>query len=140
MNAIVLAHHGGPEVLQLSEIAVPRPEQHQVLIKHAAIGVNTGTLAIFGLSSGNVPPFDINRMSGITGASSKGSLFLAWPTLNDHTAKRADLLWRARAVFEAVGTGQLQTHIADILPLAEAAQAHRSLEERRIAGKFLLRP
>jgi hypothetical protein len=35
-----------------------------------------GHLVLFGLTNGSVPPFDINRLSGITGSGNRGSLFL----------------------------------------------------------------
>jgi NADPH2:quinone reductase len=37
-----------------------------------------GMLVVYGQSSGAVPPFDINRLSGITPGSGRGSLFLTW--------------------------------------------------------------
>ena len=99
-----------------------------------------GYMVVFGLSSGPVPAFDINRLSGITGSGNKGSLFLTWATLSDYAAKREDLLWRARDVFEGVGKGELTVHIAGTFPLDEAADAHRLLESRQIGGKVLLIP
>ncbi|MGQ0601657.1 MAG: quinone oxidoreductase family protein [Anaerolineales bacterium] len=99
-----------------------------------------GHLVIFGLSSGNIPPFDINRLSGITGAGNKGSLSITWPTLNDYAAERADLLWHANSVLDWVGDGTLTVHVAAKLPLSQAAEAHRLLEGRQVAGKVLLLP
>ena len=99
-----------------------------------------GYMIVFGLSSGPVPPFDINRLSGITGAESKGSLFLTWATLNDYAAKREDLLWRARDVYDWIAEGSLKVHIARTLPLTKAAEAHRLIESRQVAGKVLLLP
>jgi NADPH2:quinone reductase len=97
-----------------------------------------GHMIVFGLTSGPVPAFDINRLSGITGSGNKGSLFLTWATLNDYAAKREDLLWRARDVLRWVGEGALTVHIADTFPLIEAESAHRLLESRQVAGKVLL--
>src|SRR5437764_6314049 len=48
-----------------------------------------GTLALFGQSSGAVPPFD----AGILNA--KGSLFLTRPSLAHYVLTREELLWRA---------------------------------------------
>lgn len=39
-KAIVVDHHGGPEVLRLREIALPPPARGEVRVRHAAIGVN----------------------------------------------------------------------------------------------------
>jgi hypothetical protein len=46
-------------------------------------------LALFGASSGPVPPFDLIQLSG------KGSLFVTRPTLWHYIATRAELEWRA---------------------------------------------
>lgn len=99
-----------------------------------------GHMIVFGLSSGPVPAFDINRLSGITGSGNKGSLFLTWATLSDYAAKREDLLWRARQVLEWVGEGSLAVHIAGTFPLDKADEAHQLLESRQIGGKVLLLP
>jgi NADPH:quinone reductase len=39
-RAIVISRHGGPEVLELTEVDVPLPGSGEVQIHHAAIGVN----------------------------------------------------------------------------------------------------
>lgn len=39
-QAIRFHHHGGPEVLQLEEVAISSPGPGEVLLQHAAIGVN----------------------------------------------------------------------------------------------------
>ena len=99
-----------------------------------------GHMIVFGLSSGPVAPFDINRLSGITGSENKGSLFLTWATLSDYTAKREDLVWRARDVLNWIAEGVLTVHIAHTMPLTEVAEAHRLLEGRQVAGKIVVRP
>jgi NADPH:quinone reductase len=53
-----------------------------------------GFMVVYGLSSGLIPAFDVNRLSGITGSGNKGSLFLTFATLNDYAARREDLLRR----------------------------------------------
>ena len=91
-----------------------------------------GLMALFGQSSGPVPPFD----PGILNA--KGSLFLTRPSLMHHVATREELLWRAGDVFNWIAAGKLKLRIDHTYPLADAAAAHRDLEGRRTAGKLLI--
>jgi NADPH2:quinone reductase len=91
-----------------------------------------GLLALFGQSSGAVPPFDPNVLNG------KGSLFLTRPSLGFYLATREELLWRASDVLGWIERGKLQLHIHKTYPLSEAAAAHRDLEGRHTAGKLLL--
>jgi NADPH2:quinone reductase len=93
-----------------------------------------GTLALFGAASGQVPPFDIQRLN--TG----GSLFLTRPTLGHHVATREELEWRAGEVLGAVAEGSLHVAVGGRYPLAEAARAYADLEARRTQGKLLLIP
>ena len=93
-----------------------------------------GMLALFGFSSGPVAPFD----PAVLGA--KGSLFLTRPGLNQYIATREELVQRASDLFAWLALGALRPRIDRVLPLAEAANAHRELEARRTAGKMLLVP
>jgi NADPH:quinone reductase len=93
-----------------------------------------GMLALFGQSSGPVPPFDPNILNG------KGSLFLTRPSLAHYLLSREELLWRAGDVLQWIEAGKLRLRIERTYPLAEAAAAHRDLESRRTAGKLLLIP
>jgi NADPH2:quinone reductase len=93
-----------------------------------------GMLALFGQSSGPVPPFDPNILNA------KGSLFLTRPSLAHHCVTREELLWRAGDVLGWVSSGELKIRVDHAYPLAEAAQAHRALEGRHTAGKLLLIP
>jgi NADPH:quinone reductase len=97
-----------------------------------------GLIVAFGQSSGPVPPIDIARLSGLTGEGLPGSLWLTWPTLNDHNATRSALVDRAAAVFRSVENGGLRPSVAAIYPLREAARAHERLEGRDVIGKILL--
>jgi NADPH2:quinone reductase len=49
-------------------------------------------------------------------------------------------VWRAGDVLGWVRDGSLKVRIDRAIPLAEAGDAHRALEERRTAGKVLLVP
>jgi NADPH:quinone reductase len=91
-----------------------------------------GLMALFGQSSGPVPPFDPTTLN------SKGSLYLTRPSLGHYAANRDELLWRAGDVLNWVETGKLKVRIDRTYPLAEAAQAHRDLESRKTAGKLVL--
>ena len=89
-------------------------------------------MALFGQSSGPVPPFD----PGILNA--KGSLFLTRPSLGHYVQNREELLWRAGDVLDWIDSGKLKLRIDRTYPLAQVAQAHRDLESRQTAGKLLL--
>lgn len=91
-----------------------------------------GTMALFGQSSGPVPPFDPNILNG------KGSLFLTRPSLGHYVLTRDELLWRAGDVLGWIASGKLKLRVDRRYPLAEAAAAHRDLESRRTAGKLIL--
>jgi NADPH:quinone reductase len=91
-----------------------------------------GMMVSFGQSSGAVPPFD----TGILAA--KGSLFLTRPSLMAYTAKREDLLAHARDLFDVVEKGVVKIEIRQTYPLAEAARAHRDLENRKTTGSTVL--
>ena len=93
-----------------------------------------GLLALFGQSSGPVPPFDLQRLN--TG----GSLVVTRPSLAHFVATRQELELRAGAVLGAVADGSLRVRIGARFPLAEAAAAHRALEGRATTGKLLLIP
>lgn len=91
-----------------------------------------GMLVLYGMSSGPVPPVDPGRLS------EKGSLYMARTTLAHFTATREELLARTIALFAMIAEGKLKLRIAKTYPLADASQAHRDMEARKIAGKLLL--
>jgi NADPH2:quinone reductase len=93
-----------------------------------------GYLALYGASSGAVPPFDPIALA------QKGSLFLTRPTLAHYIATRQELERRAGDLFALIDAGTLKVRIHKEYPLAEAAQAHRDLEGRKTTGKLLLVP
>lgn len=93
-----------------------------------------GMLVLFGQSSGPVAAFNPGLLA------SKGSLFLTRPTLFHYVADRPSLEARASAVLGALAAGRLKVRIERTFPLAEAAEAHRTLEGRKTTGKVLLLP
>ena len=92
-----------------------------------------GYLALFGQSSGPVPPFDLSRLS-------RGSLFITRPGLGHHAANREELMERAGDLFEWIAAGTLKLRIDRTFPLQDATDAHRALEGRQTTGKVLLIP
>jgi len=93
-----------------------------------------GLLALFGQSSGLVPPFDLGRLNAL------GSLFVTRPSLAHYAATRAELEARASAVLDAVAEERLRVRIGARFALAKASDAHRALEGRATTGKVLLIP
>lgn len=92
-----------------------------------------GMLVLFGQSSGPVPPIDPTALAA-------RSLFLTRPTLHHYTQDRAELLTRANQILGLAAEGKLSVTIDRVLPLEQAAEAHRLLEGRATSGKLLLRP
>jgi NADPH2:quinone reductase len=91
------------------------------------------TLALFGQSSGTVPPVDPGRLA-------KNGVFLTRPTIGHYTVTREELLGRARDVFDWIASGALKLRIDREVPLRDVAEAHRALEARETTGKVLLIP
>jgi NADPH2:quinone reductase len=93
-----------------------------------------GMMALFGGSSGAVPPFDLLQLSA------KGSLFVTRPKLTDYIITRDELLARAGAVLAMIAAGKLNLRAEHTYKLEDAQQAHRDLEGRKTTGKLLLIP
>jgi len=91
-----------------------------------------GMLVLFGQSSGPVAPVDPGELA------KRGSLFLTRPTLAHYTLDRAETLARAGDVLSWMETGELDVAIDRVLPLSQAAEAHRLLESRLTSGKLVL--
>jgi len=93
-----------------------------------------GYLALFGQSSGPVPPFDPGKLAA------KGSLFLTRPTLAHYALDRTELLKRAGDLFAWTAAGKLKLRIDKVFALSDVAEAHRQLEARKTTGKVVLIP
>ena len=93
-----------------------------------------GTMVLFGGASGQVPPFDIQRLN------SGGSLKLTRPTVGHFVRDRTELMDRAAELFGWVAGGDLHVRIGGRYPLADAATAQEDLAGRRTTGKLLLLP
>ena len=93
-----------------------------------------GMMVLYGGASGQVPPFDPQRLN------SGGSLYLTRPTLTHYIADREELTWRAGELFGWIAAGELDVRIGGTYPLADATRAHEDLAARRTTGKLLLIP
>jgi NADPH2:quinone reductase len=93
-----------------------------------------GMMVLFGGSSGQVSPFDLQRLN------SGGSLYVTRPTLAHYVADRAEFEWRARDLFGWIAKNELTVRIGAEYPLADAARAHDDLAARRTTGKVILIP
>ena len=91
----------------------------------------TGTLVLFGQSSGAVEPIDPNILV-------RGSFFLTRPTLATFVAKRAGLEAMATDLFATVASGAVRIAVNQSYALADAAHAHADLEARRTTGSTVL--
>ena len=92
-----------------------------------------GTFVLFGGASGQVPPFDLQRLNR------GGSLFITRPSLG-HFLPPGEGQQRADELLGWVADGTLEVNIGARFPLEEAAAAHRALEGRQTTGKVLLVP
>lgn len=93
-----------------------------------------GLLALFGGSSGAVPPFDLIQLS------SKGSLYVTRPTLWHYVATREELERRAGDVLNWVKSGELKLRMEHVYALEQAGKAQDDMESRKTTGKILLEP
>lgn len=93
-----------------------------------------GLMALFGQSSGKVPPFDLSRLGA------PRSLYVTRPSLFTYVSDREELLARSHDVLGWVADSSLDVRIGQRVPLDQAAEAHRALEARQTTGKTLLIP
>jgi len=91
-----------------------------------------GHMVFFGQSSGPVEPIDPLVLMR------EGSLYLTRPSLAHYVAERRELLERAVAVFDMIGTGDLDVRIDQAFALEDAARAHAYVEGRKTKGKVVL--
>ena len=91
-----------------------------------------GLMASFGNASGPVAPFS----PGILGP--KGSLYVTRQTLFSHITTRETTQEMADELFDMVTSGKVKIRIDQRFPLADVAEAHRSLEARKTTGCTIL--
>lgn len=92
-----------------------------------------GILALFGSASGEVPPFDLQRLNTL------GSLVVTRPSLAHFIQTAEELNWRCKEIFDEILAGRLNIEISNRYELANASQAHSDLESRATSGKLLLK-
>ena len=90
-----------------------------------------GHIVIFGASSGPADPIVPNALMA-------RSITLSGGSSANFLLSREELLRRAGDVIAGIRAGWLRLRIAKVLPLAQAAEAHRLLEGRQTIGKILL--
>lgn len=93
-----------------------------------------GTLALFGASSGAVPPVDPQRLNAA------GSVYLIRPNLAHFIRTTDEFAWRAGELLDAIADGSLTVTVGGHYPLAEAQRAHEDLQARRTTGSVVLLP
>ena len=91
-----------------------------------------GLMVLFGGASGQVPPFDLQRLNAL------GSLFVTRPTLAHHIAERAEYEWRTAEVFGWIADGSLDIAIGGRFAMDEVAAAYAALEGRATTGKLII--
>lgn len=91
-----------------------------------------GHVVIYGAASGPADPVSPSSFGAKSISVSGGSL-------GNFIATREELLRRSGDVLEAIREGWLKLRIDRVLPLAEAAKAHRLLEGRQTIGKIILK-
>jgi len=91
-----------------------------------------GLLVLFGGASGQVPPFDLQRLN------SGGSLYVTRPSLAAYTRTAEETRQRGAELFSAWTQGSLDVRIGARIPLSDAGRAHQLLESRATTGKVLL--
>jgi NADPH2:quinone reductase len=91
-----------------------------------------GHIVIFGSASGPADPVLPNSLGAKSISISGGSL-------GNFIATREDLVRRSGDVLRAINEGWLKLRIDRVLPLADAAEAHRLLEGRKSMGKIVLK-
>lgn len=92
-----------------------------------------GTAVSFGQSSGPIESFAVSRLA-------TRSSTVVRPIVFHYLRERQALEALARETFEALSAGIIEPHTVLRLPLRDAAEAHRAMESRALAGAIILIP
>jgi NADPH:quinone reductase len=90
-----------------------------------------GHIVIFGAASGPADPVSPNALM-------PRALTLSGGSLMNYLRTREELMHRANDVIAGIRAGWLKLNIGRVLPLAQAAEAHELLENRKTEGKLVL--
>ena len=93
-----------------------------------------GTLALFGASSGPVPPLDPQRLNAA------GSVYLTRPSRIHFIRSRDEFTWRTTELLDLIAAGIITVTVSTHYPLRDAADAHRDLQARKTIGSVVLIP
>ena len=93
-----------------------------------------GMLVNYGNASGHVPPVDLLLLA------KKGSLSVSRPAFSTYIEEPGEFQSAGAELFDLVKRGVLKVEISRSYPLSDAAQAHRDLEGRTVAGSLILVP
>jgi NADPH2:quinone reductase len=93
-----------------------------------------GTLALFGASSGPVPPVDPQRLNAA------GSVYLTRPSRIHFIRTSDEFAWRTGALLDSIAAGTIRVTVSAHYPLRHAADAHRDLQGRQTIGSVVLTP
>ena len=93
-----------------------------------------GMLVNYGNASGHPPPIDLLQLA------KRGSLSVCRPALSSMIADVASMRTAAAELFDLVARGILKIEIGGSYGLSDAADAHRDIESRKVAGSVLLIP
>src|SRR5271163_4742206 len=93
-----------------------------------------GTLALFGASSGPVPPLDPQRLNAA------GSVYLTRPSRIHFVRTRDEFTWRTGELLDSIADGTIKVTVSGHYALRDAADAHRDLQGRKTVGSVVLTP
>lgn len=91
-----------------------------------------GAMVLFGGASGQVSPFDLQRLN------SGGSLSITRPSLGHFLRDPEERAWRYGELFDALASGTLNFRVGARFTLEDARNAHEALEGRQTTGKVIL--
>lgn len=100
----------------------------------ATVVISLVTLALFGASSGPVPPVDPQRLNAA------GSVYLSRPSRPHFFRTHDEFAWRTGEFLHLIGDGAIEVTVSGRYPLKEVARAHRDLQSRKTIGSVVLIP